>query len=38
VTHKGTHWPVWLFWAGLIVALVSLVDYVRKAHREVRFT
>jgi CDP-diacylglycerol--glycerol-3-phosphate 3-phosphatidyltransferase len=38
VTHKGTDWPVWLFWAGLTAALLSLVDYVRKARREVRFT
>jgi CDP-diacylglycerol--glycerol-3-phosphate 3-phosphatidyltransferase len=38
VTHKGTDWPVWLFWVGLAAALVSLVDYVRKARREVRFT
>ena len=38
VTHRGTDWPVWLFWAGLALALVSLGDYVRKAHREVRFT
>ena len=38
VTHKGTDWPVWLFWAGLALALLSLGDYVRKARREVRFT
>jgi CDP-diacylglycerol--glycerol-3-phosphate 3-phosphatidyltransferase len=34
VTHEGTAWPRRLFWAGLIVALVSLVFYVRKARKE----
>jgi hypothetical protein len=35
VTRHGTAWPRWLFWAGLAVALVSLVLYGRKARREV---
>jgi CDP-diacylglycerol--glycerol-3-phosphate 3-phosphatidyltransferase len=35
VTHEGTSWPRWLFWAGLVVALGSLVFYVRKARKEV---
>ena len=38
VTHRGTDWPVWLFWIGLGVAFVSLGEYVRKARREVRFS
>jgi CDP-diacylglycerol--glycerol-3-phosphate 3-phosphatidyltransferase len=36
VTHQGTAWPRWLFWAGLVVALGSLVFYLRKARKEVR--
>jgi CDP-diacylglycerol--glycerol-3-phosphate 3-phosphatidyltransferase len=35
VTSQGTSWPRWLFWAGLAVALVSLVFYARKARTEV---
>src|SRR5438094_7085 len=23
-THKGADWPTWIFWAGLVLALVSL--------------
>ncbi len=33
-THHGTHWPVWVFWAGLALAFVSLGQYVLKARRE----
>ena len=35
-TSKGTEWPLWIFWAGLVLAVVSLVGYLRKARREVR--
>ena len=35
-TSKGTDWPLWIFWAGLVLAVVSLVGYLRKARREVR--
>jgi CDP-diacylglycerol--glycerol-3-phosphate 3-phosphatidyltransferase len=35
VTSRGTAWPRWLFWAGLAVALASLVFYARKARTEV---
>ena len=38
VTHEGTQWPVWIFWAGLVLAIMSLGEYVLKARREVRFT
>ena len=38
VTHDGTQWPLWIFWAGLVLAFVSLGDYVLKARREVRFS
>lgn len=34
VTHKSTHWPVWLFWAGLALAFVALAEYAVKAKRE----
>jgi CDP-diacylglycerol--glycerol-3-phosphate 3-phosphatidyltransferase len=35
VTHKGTQWPLWIFWTGLALAFVSLAEYVLKARREV---
>jgi CDP-diacylglycerol--glycerol-3-phosphate 3-phosphatidyltransferase len=35
VTSHGTGWPRWLFWTGLVVALASLVFYLRKARVEV---
>ena len=34
VTHKGTDWPLWIFWAGLACALVALAEYAVKARRE----
>jgi CDP-diacylglycerol--glycerol-3-phosphate 3-phosphatidyltransferase len=35
VTHKGDDWPLWIFWAGLALAAVALVQYAVKARREV---
>ncbi len=35
-TSKGTDWPLWIFWAGVVLAGVSLAGYLRKAKREVR--
>jgi CDP-diacylglycerol---glycerol-3-phosphate 3-phosphatidyltransferase len=35
VTHEGTDWPLWIFWAGVALAAVALVGYVLKARREV---
>ncbi len=35
VTHKGTDWPLWVFWVGLVLALVALAEYAVKARREV---
>jgi CDP-diacylglycerol--glycerol-3-phosphate 3-phosphatidyltransferase len=35
-TSEGTDWPLWIFWAGVALAVVSLVGYLRKAKREVR--
>jgi CDP-diacylglycerol--glycerol-3-phosphate 3-phosphatidyltransferase len=35
VTHSGSQWPVWIFWAGFALALLALADYAVKARREV---
>lgn len=35
-TSKGTEWPLWIFWAGLVLAAISLAGYLLKARREVR--
>jgi phosphatidylglycerophosphate synthase len=35
VTREGTDWPLWIFWAGVILAAVSLAGYLLKARREV---
>jgi CDP-diacylglycerol--glycerol-3-phosphate 3-phosphatidyltransferase len=36
VTHPSTRWPYWVFWAGLILAVVAAVVYAYGAWREVR--
>jgi CDP-diacylglycerol--glycerol-3-phosphate 3-phosphatidyltransferase len=36
VTDRGTDWPLWLFWAGLGLALVAGAQYVVTALRAVR--
>jgi CDP-diacylglycerol--glycerol-3-phosphate 3-phosphatidyltransferase len=36
VTRKGADWPLWIFWAGVAVAVVALGGYLLKARREVR--
>jgi CDP-diacylglycerol--glycerol-3-phosphate 3-phosphatidyltransferase len=36
VTDDGVDWPLWLFWAGVTLALVAGAQYVAKARREVR--
>jgi CDP-diacylglycerol--glycerol-3-phosphate 3-phosphatidyltransferase len=36
VTRQGTAWPRWIFWAGFILAAVSLAGYLLKARREVK--
>jgi CDP-diacylglycerol--glycerol-3-phosphate 3-phosphatidyltransferase len=36
VTHPATRWPVGLFWAGIALALVAGVFYIRTARRELR--
>ena len=35
VTHKGSDWPVWIFWTGLALAVAALLEYALKARREV---
>jgi CDP-diacylglycerol--glycerol-3-phosphate 3-phosphatidyltransferase len=35
VTHESTRWPLWVFWTGFALALVSLGEYALKARREV---
>lgn len=36
VTREGTHWPIWIFWAGFGLAALSLAGYLLKARREVK--
>jgi CDP-diacylglycerol--glycerol-3-phosphate 3-phosphatidyltransferase len=36
VTHKGTDWPLWVFWAGLGMAVGAGVLYGASAWRAVR--
>jgi CDP-diacylglycerol--glycerol-3-phosphate 3-phosphatidyltransferase len=36
VTHEGTDWPLWIFWAGVALAAIALGGYLLKARREVR--
>ncbi|HEY3578837.1 MAG TPA: CDP-alcohol phosphatidyltransferase family protein [Gaiellaceae bacterium] len=36
VIEPATKWPLYLFWAGLALALVAGVLYIRKARRELR--
>jgi CDP-diacylglycerol--glycerol-3-phosphate 3-phosphatidyltransferase len=38
VTRKGTDWPLWIFWAGVALAAISLAGYLLKARREVETT
>ncbi len=35
VTREGTDWPLWIFWAGVALAAISLAGYLLKARREV---
>jgi CDP-diacylglycerol--glycerol-3-phosphate 3-phosphatidyltransferase len=36
VTHRSTHWPYWIFWTGLALAVVAGVVYAVTAWRAVR--
>jgi CDP-diacylglycerol--glycerol-3-phosphate 3-phosphatidyltransferase len=35
-TSEGARWPLWIFWAGVVLAAISLAGYLAKARREVR--
>ena len=35
VTAEGTAWPLWLFWAGIVLSVAAAVQYAVKARREV---
>ena len=34
-THDGTQWPLWIFWTGLVLALIALGEYALRARRQV---
>ena len=36
VTHPSTRWPYWIFWAGLILAVVAGLVYAYGAWKEVK--
>jgi CDP-diacylglycerol--glycerol-3-phosphate 3-phosphatidyltransferase len=36
VTHKGANWPLVIFWIGVVLALISLVQYFVRARKETR--
>ncbi len=36
VTHEATQWPLYLFWAGIVLAVVAAVFYIRTARKELR--
>jgi CDP-diacylglycerol--glycerol-3-phosphate 3-phosphatidyltransferase len=36
LTQRGTDWPIWLFWAGLVLALAAGVQYAVTAIRAAR--
>ena len=36
VTHRSTHWPYWVFWTGVGVAIAAGAVYVFAARREIR--
>ena len=36
VTDRSTHWPYWVFWTGLVLALVSAAVYAVGAWRELK--
>jgi len=36
VTHDHTSWPLWIFWIGLVLAVVAALAYMRDGLRELR--
>jgi CDP-diacylglycerol--glycerol-3-phosphate 3-phosphatidyltransferase len=35
-THSGTDWPLWIFWAGLVLAVVAFAMYLVSGLKAVR--
>jgi CDP-diacylglycerol--glycerol-3-phosphate 3-phosphatidyltransferase len=35
VTREGTDWPLWIFWTGFVLTVISLAQYFRKARKEI---
>ncbi len=35
VTHRGTDWPLWLFWLGITIALAAAAQYAWAARQAV---
>ncbi len=36
VTHEATQWPLYLFWAGIVLAVVAAAFYILTARKELR--
>jgi len=36
VTHRATHWPYWIFWTGLVLAVFAALVYAVGAWKDVR--
>jgi cardiolipin synthase len=36
VTHESTKWPLYLFWVGIVLAVVAAVFYIETARKELR--
>jgi CDP-diacylglycerol--glycerol-3-phosphate 3-phosphatidyltransferase len=36
VTHRDTRWPYWIFWAGLVLAVIAGVQYAVAAWKATR--
>jgi CDP-diacylglycerol--glycerol-3-phosphate 3-phosphatidyltransferase len=36
VTHRSTDWPYWIFWTGLVLAVIAGAVYAAAAWRELR--
>ena len=36
VTPEGTQWPLWIFWAGVVLAVVAAIPYALSAWKVVR--
>jgi CDP-diacylglycerol--glycerol-3-phosphate 3-phosphatidyltransferase len=36
VTHRSTHWPYWIFWTGLALAVAAGVVYAATAWRQLK--